>query len=153
VDFPHLWAYARDLYQIPAFDENTLFDHIKAHYHVCCDPGNTFGIIPMVADDLDVAVSLLTASFQDRPFYTYIASDPDECRSFLIANFHRRITQGLGVNEIDLAVSDDELAGIAVWSPPAAYKADTASLVAEERSLEEWLMAYSARLQERFRGL
>jgi putative glutathione S-transferase len=50
VDFPHLWAYARDLYQIPAFGKNTYFDHIKAHYHVCCDPGNTFDIIPKGPD-------------------------------------------------------------------------------------------------------
>ena len=50
MDFPNLWAYARDLYQIPAFRENTHFDHIKAHYHVCCDPGNTFGIIPKGPD-------------------------------------------------------------------------------------------------------
>jgi len=45
-DFPNLWAYTRDLYQIPAFGENTLFDHIKAHYHICCDIGNIYGIIP-----------------------------------------------------------------------------------------------------------
>ena len=50
IDFPSLWAYARDLYQIPAFGENTWFDHIKAHYHVCCDPGNPFGIIPKGPD-------------------------------------------------------------------------------------------------------
>jgi putative glutathione S-transferase len=48
--FPHLWAYARELYQIPAFGENTYFDHIKAHYHVCCDPGNRFGIVPKGPD-------------------------------------------------------------------------------------------------------
>ncbi|MDR0759794.1 MAG: glutathione S-transferase C-terminal domain-containing protein [Treponema sp.] len=50
IDFPNLWAYSRDLYQIPAFRENTHFDHIKAHYHVCCDPGNIFGIIPKGPD-------------------------------------------------------------------------------------------------------
>ncbi|MDR1231016.1 MAG: glutathione S-transferase C-terminal domain-containing protein [Spirochaetaceae bacterium] len=49
-DFPHLWAYARDLYQIPAFGENTYFDHIKAHYHLCCDPGNIYGIVPKGPD-------------------------------------------------------------------------------------------------------
>ncbi|GHV73318.1 glutathione S-transferase [Spirochaetia bacterium] len=49
-DFPNLWAYARDLYQIPAFGENTHFDHIKAHYHVCCDPGNVFGLTPKGPD-------------------------------------------------------------------------------------------------------
>lgn len=34
VDFPNLWAYARDLYQQPAFRETTHFDHIKKHYHL-----------------------------------------------------------------------------------------------------------------------
>ncbi len=28
VDHPHLWAYARDLYQRPAFRDTTDFDHI-----------------------------------------------------------------------------------------------------------------------------
>jgi putative glutathione S-transferase len=50
IDFPSLWAYARELYQIPAFGENTWFDHIKAHYHLCCDPGNRFGIVPRGPD-------------------------------------------------------------------------------------------------------
>jgi putative glutathione S-transferase len=50
IDFPNLWAYARELYQIPAFCGNTYFDHIKAHYHACCDPGNIFHIIPKGPD-------------------------------------------------------------------------------------------------------
>jgi putative glutathione S-transferase len=50
VDFPNLWAYARDLYQIPAFRKNTHFDHIKAHYHLCCDPGNIYRIVPKGPD-------------------------------------------------------------------------------------------------------
>jgi putative glutathione S-transferase len=45
-DFPNLWRYTKDLYHIPAFGENTLFDHIKQHYHVCCDLGNVYGITP-----------------------------------------------------------------------------------------------------------
>jgi putative glutathione S-transferase len=32
VDYPNLWPYARDLYQLPAFGETTNFDHIKRHY-------------------------------------------------------------------------------------------------------------------------
>jgi putative glutathione S-transferase len=32
VDYPNLWPYARDLYQVPAFGETTSFDHIKRHY-------------------------------------------------------------------------------------------------------------------------
>jgi putative glutathione S-transferase len=50
VDFPHLWAYARELYQIPAFADNTDFDAIKTHYHLCCDPGNIYGIVPKGPD-------------------------------------------------------------------------------------------------------
>ncbi|MFC4590743.1 glutathione S-transferase family protein [Sphaerisporangium corydalis] len=33
VDYPHLWGYARDLYQRPAFGGTTNFDHIKRHYY------------------------------------------------------------------------------------------------------------------------
>jgi GNAT superfamily N-acetyltransferase len=102
----------------------------------------------MTPDDIDGAVSLLAVSFQDRPFYQYLAPDPDERRSFLLANFRQRITQGLGVQETDLAVADGALVGIAVWSPPALVEAD--SHAAEDRSLEESLAAYSAGLRERF---
>ncbi|MDR2797226.1 MAG: glutathione S-transferase C-terminal domain-containing protein [Treponema sp.] len=49
-DFPNLWAYARDLYQIPAFGGTTDFTHIKKHYHLCCDPGNRFHIVPKGPD-------------------------------------------------------------------------------------------------------
>jgi glutathionyl-hydroquinone reductase len=28
------------------FGENTDFDHIKRHYHLCCDPGNPWRILP-----------------------------------------------------------------------------------------------------------
>ena len=33
VDYPNLWAYARDLYQRPGFGETANFDHIKRHYY------------------------------------------------------------------------------------------------------------------------
>ncbi|MDR1398882.1 MAG: GNAT family N-acetyltransferase [Treponema sp.] len=108
-------------------------------------------IKPMTAGNLDDAVSLLTTSFQDRPFYTYIAPNPAERRSFLIANFNQRITQGLGVNEIDLALIDGKLVGIAVWlPPPAAHEADAISHTAADHALEELLRAYSTGVQERF---
>ena len=45
-DYPALWRYARELYQIPAFGLHTDFDHIKRHYHLCCDPGNVYKILP-----------------------------------------------------------------------------------------------------------
>lgn len=49
-DFPNLWRYARALYRIPAFRQNTDFDAIKTHYHKCCDPGNVHGIVPKGPD-------------------------------------------------------------------------------------------------------
>jgi putative glutathione S-transferase len=51
LDYPHLWRYARELYRIPAFGKNTDFDHIKRHYHLCCDPGNVFHILPEGPDE------------------------------------------------------------------------------------------------------
>jgi putative glutathione S-transferase len=50
-DYPALWRYARELYAIPAFGRNTDFDHIKRHYHLCCDPGNIFKITPAGPDE------------------------------------------------------------------------------------------------------
>jgi putative glutathione S-transferase len=52
-DYPNLWRYARDLYAIPAFGNNTDFDHIKQHYHLCCDPGNVYRIVPKGPDERD----------------------------------------------------------------------------------------------------
>lgn len=49
-EFPNLWRYARALYRIPSFCETTNFEAIKKHYHVCCDPGNEFGIVPKGPD-------------------------------------------------------------------------------------------------------
>jgi putative glutathione S-transferase len=50
IDFPNLWRYARALYRIGAFRQNTDFDAIKTHYHKCCDPGNVYGIVPKGPD-------------------------------------------------------------------------------------------------------
>ncbi len=46
VDYPNLWAYARDLYSIPAFGETTNFDHIKRHYYGTHPQINPTGIVP-----------------------------------------------------------------------------------------------------------
>ncbi|MFF0522226.1 glutathione S-transferase family protein [Actinomadura nitritigenes] len=46
VDHPHLWAYARDLYSIPAFGGTTNFDHIKRHYYVTQRNINPSGVVP-----------------------------------------------------------------------------------------------------------
>jgi glutathionyl-hydroquinone reductase len=46
VDYPNLWAYARDLYQDPAFGPTTNFDHIKRHYYTTHPHLNPRRIVP-----------------------------------------------------------------------------------------------------------
>jgi glutathionyl-hydroquinone reductase len=45
-DYPNLWAYARDLYGLPAFRETTRFDHIKRHYYMTHPKLNPSRIVP-----------------------------------------------------------------------------------------------------------
>ncbi|MFT7670119.1 MAG: putative glutathione S-transferase [Planctomycetota bacterium] len=46
VDFPNLWGYLRDLYQVPGVAETVNFDHIKRHYYVTHLAINPTGIVP-----------------------------------------------------------------------------------------------------------
>ena len=46
VDYPNMWAYARDLYSRPAFRGTTNFDHIKRHYYGTHPQINPTGIVP-----------------------------------------------------------------------------------------------------------
>lgn len=50
VDYPNLWAYARDLYQRPAFRETTNIEHIKRHYYLTHPHINPSGIVPKGPD-------------------------------------------------------------------------------------------------------
>ncbi|MBP2643310.1 MAG: putative glutathione S-transferase [Firmicutes bacterium] len=50
VEFQNLWAYARDLYQIPGFGDTTDFESIKKHYHLSTIQGNLYGILPKGPD-------------------------------------------------------------------------------------------------------
>lgn len=52
IDFPNLWAYARDLYQQPAFGQTTNFDHIKKHYHLSAID-NPHQIVPKGPDETE----------------------------------------------------------------------------------------------------
>jgi len=47
VDFPHLWAYTRELYQWPGVAETVDMEHIKAHYYGSHPTINPNGIIPL----------------------------------------------------------------------------------------------------------
>jgi glutathionyl-hydroquinone reductase len=45
-EYPNLWAYARDLYALPAFRETTNFEHIKRHYFMTHSRLNPTRIVP-----------------------------------------------------------------------------------------------------------
>lgn len=47
IDYPNLWAYTRELYQIPGVAETVNLDHIVRHYHYSHDTINPNRIIPI----------------------------------------------------------------------------------------------------------
>ena len=47
IDYPNLWGYVRDLYQIPGVAETVNFDHIKRHYYYTHDDINPTRIVPI----------------------------------------------------------------------------------------------------------
>jgi glutathionyl-hydroquinone reductase len=54
VDYPNLWAYTRELYQLPAFGPTVDFTHIRGHYFASMRRINPTGIVPL-AYELDFA--------------------------------------------------------------------------------------------------
>ena len=52
VDYPNMWGYLRELYQVPGVAETVNFDHIKAHYYGAQRSVNPTGIVA-VGPDLD----------------------------------------------------------------------------------------------------
>ncbi|KAK7494497.1 hypothetical protein BaRGS_00014150 [Batillaria attramentaria] len=52
VDYPNMWAYTRDIYQIPGVAETVDQEHIMRHYYESHKHINPFGIVP-VGPDLD----------------------------------------------------------------------------------------------------
>ncbi|MFT5113650.1 MAG: putative glutathione S-transferase [Parasphingorhabdus sp.] len=46
IDYPNLWAYTRELYQVPGVAETVNMDHIKYHYFASHRSINPTGIIP-----------------------------------------------------------------------------------------------------------
>jgi putative glutathione S-transferase len=47
IDYPNLWAYARELYQWPGIADTIHFDHIVRHYHYSHESINPHRIIPI----------------------------------------------------------------------------------------------------------
>ncbi len=46
VDYPNLWAYTRELYQVPGVAETENFKHIKRHYYLSHESINPMRIVP-----------------------------------------------------------------------------------------------------------
>lgn len=55
VDYPNLWPYVRDLYQVPGVAETVHMDHIKAHYYMSHETINPTRIVP-VGPDIDYSL-------------------------------------------------------------------------------------------------
>lgn len=54
VDYPNLWDYARELYQVPGVAETVSLDHIKRHYYGSQRTVNPTGVVPK-GPDIDFA--------------------------------------------------------------------------------------------------
>ncbi|PSN17079.1 glutathione-dependent reductase [filamentous cyanobacterium CCP5] len=52
VDYPNLWGYLRELYQMPNIADTVHFDHIKGHYYQSHETINPTQIVP-VGPDID----------------------------------------------------------------------------------------------------
>ncbi|MCS4504892.1 glutathione S-transferase family protein [Arhodomonas aquaeolei] len=53
VDYPNLWAYTREIYQVPGVAPTVSLDHIKRHYYTSHPTINPTGIIP-VGPEIDL---------------------------------------------------------------------------------------------------
>lgn len=104
-------------------------------------------IRPLGPEDLDETVALLSAAFWDRPFYHYLAPSQAERREFLALNFRLRLEHSIGISDIDLALLDRRIAGIAVWAPPARDPGPE-----DHSAMEEAFSVFSPGLRERFFG-
>ena len=62
MDYPNLWAYTRELYQMPGVAETVNMDHIKYHYFSSHQSINPLGIVPKGPD-----INFETAHTRDQP--------------------------------------------------------------------------------------
>ena len=47
IDYPNLWGYTRELYQMPGIAEQINFDHITRHYYYSHETVNPHRIVPI----------------------------------------------------------------------------------------------------------
>ena len=65
IDYPNLWAYTRDLYQVKGVAETVNMDHIKKHYYGSHKMINPTGIVP-TGPEIDFTTAHNRDSYQDR---------------------------------------------------------------------------------------
>ncbi len=46
IDYPNLWGYLRELFQMPGIADTVNMDHIKRHYFITHQSLNPTGIVP-----------------------------------------------------------------------------------------------------------
>jgi putative glutathione S-transferase len=56
IDYPNLFGYLKDLYQVDGIADTVNFDHIKRHYYITHDDINPTGIVP-VGPEQDLSAS------------------------------------------------------------------------------------------------
>jgi glutathionyl-hydroquinone reductase len=65
VDYPNLWNYVRDLYQVPGIADTVNLDHIKRHYYMSMTAINPTRIVP-IGPALDFSAPHDRARFERR---------------------------------------------------------------------------------------
>ena len=68
IEFPALWAYARDLFQTPGFGDTIDFPQIKEHYYVVHADINPTQVIPCGPDTSNWLMEHNRDQLSDRPF-------------------------------------------------------------------------------------
>ena len=56
VEYPNIWGYLRDLYQVPGIEETVAMDYIKTHYYGSHESINPTRIVP-IGPDIDFNAS------------------------------------------------------------------------------------------------
>jgi putative glutathione S-transferase len=69
-ELPLLWAYARDLFQLPGFGDTVDFDHIKRHYYEVHRDINPTGIVPAGPELANWLTPHAREALGGRPFGT-----------------------------------------------------------------------------------
>ena len=76
IEYPALWAYARDLFQTPGFGDTVQFDHIRWHYYHVHANINPTRVVAAGPDPLAWLTPHHRAELSDRPFGDGTPPDP-----------------------------------------------------------------------------